>query len=562
MRKLAIVAAVIMLAGTASAVEAVISPGSPDDIVLGPDNSYEVTKTFDGRSSTGSGSLTYNWDWVENSEQASGIEVSFTFNQDDPQTNTIKLTVSNGTDTDSMEVTQVLRDKPEFTSTPGDAELDIDDGSVSKSWDATSDYSISDTFDSSLSYSWSLTFPDNSTEVDSGSDSTFSYTFGTETDGDDEYDLELTATDSAGYSNTDRVGIDVDNSSSSSSSSSSNNNQQSQQTTQQTTQQQSQEEDTFDHVKEVLVEGGQTTDVSFPTPLHSIEVEASALIVGDLKMNDEGDSNPESEDPGGLAYRFFEIEKESFNDSDVDTTTFSFRVEKSWVNENNIIRDSVALQRYDDGWEKLVTSETDENDTHIFYEASSPGFSSFAITGKEASADIQVLNLSLGSSEVATGENVTINVEVENTGDVEGTETVEVDAGGQTLSREVTLSPGENTTVEFQALFSDPGTKTVSAGGQTVQLEVEGTGGGGGSLLFLAVFMLLIVAVLGGVLMYTEADTLEPYLKGIEPYIRGLESHIHSLKDKLGLESGTGYSFEGFGDDDSGEFEYSFEPEN
>jgi len=64
--------------------------------------------------------------------------------------------------------------------------------------------------------------------------------------------------------------------------------------------------------------------------------------------------------------------------------TVVFTVDKSWINENNIDKSSIALYRYsDDTWHELVTMKIAEDANSLQFEAETPGFSPFAVTGKE-----------------------------------------------------------------------------------------------------------------------------------------------------------------------------------
>ncbi len=63
--------------------------------------------------------------------------------------------------------------------------------------------------------------------------------------------------------------------------------------------------------------------------------------------------------------------------------TVVFTVDKSWITENNIDESSIALHRYsDDNWNKLITRKIAEDANSLQFEAETPGFSPFAITGK------------------------------------------------------------------------------------------------------------------------------------------------------------------------------------
>jgi len=69
-------------------------------------------------------------------------------------------------------------------------------------------------------------------------------------------------------------------------------------------------------------------------------------------------------------------------------TTVVFTVDKSWITENNIDETSIVLYRYsDDTWHKLVTRKIAEDANSLQFEAETPGFSPFAVTGKEEEGD-------------------------------------------------------------------------------------------------------------------------------------------------------------------------------
>ena len=60
-----------------------------------------------------------------------------------------------------------------------------------------------------------------------------------------------------------------------------------------------------------------------------------------------------------------------------------FRVNKKWIAENEIIESTVTLNRYSEGkWSALQTRKIGEDEGFIYFEASSPGFSPFAVTAE------------------------------------------------------------------------------------------------------------------------------------------------------------------------------------
>ncbi len=67
----------------------------------------------------------------------------------------------------------------------------------------------------------------------------------------------------------------------------------------------------------------------------------------------------------------------------ISEAVISFKIEQSWFSNSEISKDSVTLMHHRNGtWQKLSTTKTDEDDSHVYFEAVTPGFSTFAITGK------------------------------------------------------------------------------------------------------------------------------------------------------------------------------------
>jgi hypothetical protein len=59
---------------------------------------------------------------------------------------------------------------------------------------------------------------------------------------------------------------------------------------------------------------------------------------------------------------------------------------KSWMSDNNIDKEDIALYRYTTQWDKLSTSLRYEDAGAVYYQASPPGMSLFAIGGEPAGA--------------------------------------------------------------------------------------------------------------------------------------------------------------------------------
>ena len=77
------------------------------------------------------------------------------------------------------------------------------------------------------------------------------------------------------------------------------------------------------------------------------------------------------------------------NPENIASPTINFFVEKSWVTENNIDNSTIRLNRYNDGeWNPLDTEKMREDEDYLYFEAQTPEFSSFAITGKAKQSGI------------------------------------------------------------------------------------------------------------------------------------------------------------------------------
>ncbi len=96
------------------------------------------------------------------------------------------------------------------------------------------------------------------------------------------------------------------------------------------------------------------------------------------------DAKPtEIAEASGKVYHYISVVKEKIEDEDILTATMKFKVEKPWITDNDIDSATIALNRFAaDKWNKLNTTKIDEDDDYIYYEAVTPGFSYFAISGE------------------------------------------------------------------------------------------------------------------------------------------------------------------------------------
>ena len=68
----------------------------------------------------------------------------------------------------------------------------------------------------------------------------------------------------------------------------------------------------------------------------------------------------------------------------IENPVVCFKVEKSWMQDKKIDPASITLNRYSEKkWEQLTVEPSGNDDKFLYFTAKTPGFSSFAITGKE-----------------------------------------------------------------------------------------------------------------------------------------------------------------------------------
>ncbi len=115
----------------------------------------------------------------------------------------------------------------------------------------------------------------------------------------------------------------------------------------------------------------------------------------------------------GQVYKYLELDKTNLEDENVDTVEIEFRVEKSWLTQNNVQENNIVLMRYNNNkWNELPTHKKSSDTKYIYYTASSPGLSYFAIAEKGASlpevttgeAEAEAEAEAEGEAVVVTGE--------------------------------------------------------------------------------------------------------------------------------------------------------------
>ncbi len=98
--------------------------------------------------------------------------------------------------------------------------------------------------------------------------------------------------------------------------------------------------------------------------------------------------------PEGEIYKSFNVwvGNAGYGDSDnILNATMDFKVNQTWIKENNIDPDSIILYKYnekDKKWIEIPVTFVGKDDQYVYYMANVPGYSSFVITGKAANIQL------------------------------------------------------------------------------------------------------------------------------------------------------------------------------
>jgi PGF-pre-PGF domain-containing protein len=97
----------------------------------------------------------------------------------------------------------------------------------------------------------------------------------------------------------------------------------------------------------------------------------------------------------------------------IENAVLCFKVEKSWIQDKNIDRSSITLNRYNDTkWNSLPTSLLGEDDRYMYFTAKTPGFSTFTITGKTTASETKKQPVSVNETQTKPNNgNTAANVE-------------------------------------------------------------------------------------------------------------------------------------------------------
>jgi len=103
-----------------------------------------------------------------------------------------------------------------------------------------------------------------------------------------------------------------------------------------------------------------------------------------------------SVEKSGKVHQYLQIEVENLEDK-LDKAVITMRVNKSWVSDNSLEEDDIALFKFNESeeWEELTTTYTESDDDYYYYDVELTSFSYFVIGEKEVEPVCDVDNLDL-----------------------------------------------------------------------------------------------------------------------------------------------------------------------
>lgn len=121
------------------------------------------------------------------------------------------------------------------------------------------------------------------------------------------------------------------------------------------------------------------------------------------------------DEPDGKVYKYLNIWVGSgglATPENINSPVIGFKVEKAWLEKNNILESSVRLWRcHDDIWTPLSVKIVSEDDVYVRFEAETPGFSPFAISGIQEDSETQNVSDGINSenSKISSADGNTSN---------------------------------------------------------------------------------------------------------------------------------------------------------
>ena len=165
---------------------------------------------------------------------------------------------------------------------------------------------------------------------------------------------------------------------------------------------------TIEAIKNVeVIEAGEKTSVAFTgIDITKITINANNTISNAGIAIQQIEKLANITNVSGIHYRYFNITTTNLTATDIATATIEFKVNKSWINENDIDETTITLNRYSNitgNWRALPTTKIEGDNTSLYFESETPGFSLFAVSGEKKT-------VSIATTEAPTAEATAIPV--------------------------------------------------------------------------------------------------------------------------------------------------------
>jgi len=113
------------------------------------------------------------------------------------------------------------------------------------------------------------------------------------------------------------------------------------------------------------------------------------LEVADLESEPENITQQLPMNTNAHLYRYLDVKllsnEEYIGETGIESMSFVFSIEKTWLQNNSIDKHTVQMLRYhNNSWNELNTTYYFETGSEVYYQAETPGLSIFAVVGDQA----------------------------------------------------------------------------------------------------------------------------------------------------------------------------------
>ncbi|KAF1077498.1 lectin like domain-containing protein [Methanogenium sp. MK-MG] len=152
---------------------------------------------------------------------------------------------------------------------------------------------------------------------------------------------------------------------------------------------------------------GESATLSFTgSAVQTVTVTAAEGTGRILLTVDQAKNGPDGLE--GPVYQYLSAQLTGMADDEITEAVFSFRVSAAWLRAEGVLPTAITLWRFhDNAWQELPTSVLREEGGWVYYEATTPGFSSFAI----AAGDGQKVTVTIDAAAPMVGTD-TVDVSV------------------------------------------------------------------------------------------------------------------------------------------------------